>query len=219
MSQKANCWHHPDSMALHGSKGPSSIGSVIGPVRKALQARSQHLHSMACKYTRTETLARLQQPAWPDQMGDDAAPGDHTAPQWPGCLVTCSAGGAKYGHSQARRSLSLGAHKTDSLASRDPAASSPLKSDGAVLWIFCHSCGTSKSCTTTTTATATTRVTTATSQTGHARVGSALMRTSDSTMPTELPYSRGSALIATLSGLLACNKGYASACIPTHVLG
>lgn len=41
----------------------------------------------------TGTLALLQRPAWPDQLGDDAAPGDRAAPQWPGCLVGCSAGG------------------------------------------------------------------------------------------------------------------------------
>ena len=127
------------------------------------------------------------------------------------------------GHSQARkcklwsltstqdRYLSLRcAHKTDIFGCGDAAASLPVKLDaadptlpGPQLWIFCRSCGTSRSCTTTTTATATARVTTAVSQAGHACVGSALMRTSDSTMPTEAPYSSGSALIATLKGLLA----------------
>ncbi len=41
----------------------------------------------------TGTLALLQQPACPDHMGDDAAPGDRAAPQWSGCLVGGSAGG------------------------------------------------------------------------------------------------------------------------------
>ncbi len=138
--------------------------------------------------------------------------------------VTHKHASAIYGHSQACRCkewsltstqdryLSLScAHKTYIFGSGDAAASLPVKSDGADptlpspwLWIFCRSCGTSRSCTTTTTATATARVTTAVSQAGHAWVGSALMRTSDSTTPTEAPYSSGSALIATLNGLLAC---------------
>jgi len=130
------------------------------------------------------------------------------------------------GHSQAWRGkvwsltstqdryLSLScAHKTDIFGSGDTAASLPVKLDGADptlpgpwLWIFCRSCGTSRSCTTTTTATAIARVTTAVSQAGHACVGSALMRTSDSTTATEAPYSSGSDLIATLNGLLACTS-------------